>query len=305
MHAGCSCTEEGPSPNDSTMLILDAVHACKRLSSVYSASPEEYSAIVAWLACLMLNVDDALSNLRCKHLHVVCMLQGDGVWLPRAPFAGTAWVTALHRELFSEYTGWSFNFLELAATAGATKGFTAVIGFFHWQATNTGAIACCRFSSSSQTQGLCRWSCGGHADWHDRCSAAETPIQAIPSSWHADGLVHKTAAVFWRMCQSMCWNLLVQLPIMCIHRRTDRSDESGSTRPPFFISLLLLAHAGSYHGLSPTQRQSADYGVMHLVTDKTGKVTDVTLWRAGFKEERESLVGAAPTTTCGSCTGCV
>lgn len=66
------------------------------------------------------------------------LLQGDGVWLPRAPFAGTEWVTALHRELFSEYTGWSFNFLELAATAGAMRGFTEVLGFFHWQANNTG-----------------------------------------------------------------------------------------------------------------------------------------------------------------------
>jgi hypothetical protein len=65
--------------------------------------------------------------------------QGDGVWLPRAPFAGTQWVTALHRELFQEYSGWSFNFLEIAATAGAAKGFTEVLGFFHWQANNTGA----------------------------------------------------------------------------------------------------------------------------------------------------------------------
>jgi hypothetical protein len=60
------------------------------------------------------------------------------VWLPRAPFAGTQWVTALHRELFAEYSGWSFNFLEIAATAGAAKGFTEVLGFFHWQANNTG-----------------------------------------------------------------------------------------------------------------------------------------------------------------------
>lgn len=83
----------------------------------------------------------------------LCILQGDGVWLPRAPFAGTAWVTTLHRELFSEYTGWSFKFLELAATAGAMKGFTEVLGFFHWQATNTGA-------ATVQHQGYWSW---GHA----------------------------------------------------------------------------------------------------------------------------------------------
>lgn len=57
-----------------------------------------------------------------------------------------------------------------------------------------------------------------------------------------------------------------------------------------FPSRQLVLLTGDYHGLSPTQRQSADYGVMHVVTDKTGKVTDVTLWRAGFMEERESLV---------------
>jgi hypothetical protein len=48
--------------------------------------------------------------------------------------------------------------------------------------------------------------------------------------------------------------------------------------------------AGSYHGLNPTYRQSADYGVMHVTADKVGKVTDVTIWRAGFQEEREVLV---------------
>ncbi|KAF6253991.1 hypothetical protein COO60DRAFT_364180 [Scenedesmus sp. NREL 46B-D3] len=117
----------------------------------------------------------------------VTVHQGDGVWLPRAPFAGTQWVTALHRELFQEFSAWSFNFLEIAATAGAAKGFTEVLGFFHWQANNT----------------------------------------------------------------------------------------------------------GSYHGLDPTDRQSADYGVMHLTADKQGKVTDVTIWRAGFMEEREVLLLAA------------
>lgn len=54
---------------------------------------------------------------------------------------------------------------------------------------------------------------------------------------------------------------------------------------------LLADAAGSYHGLTPTYRQSADYGVMHVTTDKSGRVTDVTIWRAGFMEEREVLVG--------------
>jgi hypothetical protein len=31
---------------------------------------------------------------------------------------------------------------------------------------------------------------------------------------------------------------------------------------------------------------------MHATADKQGKVTDVTIWRAGFMEEREVLVGA-------------
>jgi hypothetical protein len=48
--------------------------------------------------------------------------------------------------------------------------------------------------------------------------------------------------------------------------------------------------SGSYHGLNPTFRQSADYGVLHATADKQGKVTDVTIWRAGFIEEREVLV---------------
>jgi hypothetical protein len=61
------------------------------------------------------------------------------VWLPRTDFQGAAWVTTLHREWFAEYTAWSFTFLEVAATAGTVKGFTEVIGFFHWKANNTGA----------------------------------------------------------------------------------------------------------------------------------------------------------------------
>ena len=35
---------------------------------------------------------------------------------------------------------------------------------------------------------------------------------------------------------------------------------------------------------------SADYGVLHLVLGASGLVTDVTLWRAGFAEERGALV---------------
>jgi hypothetical protein len=65
-------------------------------------------------------------------------VQGDGVWLPRTQFQGAAWVTSLHKELFAEYSVWSATFLEVAATAGAAKGFTEVIGFFHWKANNTG-----------------------------------------------------------------------------------------------------------------------------------------------------------------------
>lgn len=48
--------------------------------------------------------------------------------------------------------------------------------------------------------------------------------------------------------------------------------------------------AGSYHGLAPTNRQSGSYGLMHFTTDKSGLVTDITTWRAGFQEEREVLV---------------
>ena len=50
--------------------------------------------------------------------------------------------------------------------------------------------------------------------------------------------------------------------------------------------------AGSYHGLAPTNRRSGSYGLLHFTTDKSGKVTDITIWRAGFREEREVLVSA-------------
>jgi hypothetical protein len=85
------------------------------------------ATMVSWL--LLLCEEPRLSLL---------FLQGDGVWLPRTAFQGAPWVTSVHRDLFSEYTSWSFSFLELAATAGAAKGFTEVIGFFHWEANNTG-----------------------------------------------------------------------------------------------------------------------------------------------------------------------
>lgn len=60
------------------------------------------------------------------------------MWLPRAPFAGVAWVTSLHRELFTEYSSWGFEWLELTATRGAARGFTEVLGLFRWHANNTG-----------------------------------------------------------------------------------------------------------------------------------------------------------------------
>lgn len=37
---------------------------------------------------------------------------------------------------------------------------------------------------------------------------------------------------------------------------------------------------------------SPAYGILHATTDKAGMVTDVYLWRQGFQEEREVLVGA-------------
>jgi len=49
-------------------------------------------------------------------------------------------------------------------------------------------------------------------------------------------------------------------------------------------------HAGSYRGLSPTNQVSQDYGIMQITTDRSTKLTDVTIWRAGFAEEREVLV---------------
>lgn len=73
-------------------------------------------------------------------LHITPQSQGDGVWLPRTPFQGSRWVTSVHRDLFAEYSAWHFTFLEVAATAGAAKGFTEVIGFFNWKANNTGGF---------------------------------------------------------------------------------------------------------------------------------------------------------------------
>lgn len=56
------------------------------------------------------------------------------------------------------------------------------------------------------------------------------------------------------------------------------------------LCLPLVPCAGSYHGLAPTNRVSGSYGILHYTTDKSGKVTDMTIWRAGFQEEREVLV---------------
>jgi hypothetical protein len=45
-------------------------------------------------------------------------------------------------------------------------------------------------------------------------------------------------------------------------------------------------------GLQVQRRyHSACVKVMDATADKQGKVTDVTIWRAGFMEEREVLVG--------------
>jgi hypothetical protein len=88
-------------------------------------------------------------------LHGGVCLQGDGVWLPRTQFQGAAWVTSLHKELFAEYSGWSATFLEVAATAGAAKGFTEVIGFFHWKANNTGVHQQQQQQMSSPWAGYC------------------------------------------------------------------------------------------------------------------------------------------------------
>lgn len=71
------------------------------------------------------------------------------MWLPRTDFQGAAWVTSLHREWFAEYSASSFSFLEVAATAGAVKGFTEVIGFFRWKANNTGTCACVQGSAGT------------------------------------------------------------------------------------------------------------------------------------------------------------
>eukprot|EP00879_Flechtneria_rotunda_P024546 GHRR01026025.1.p1 GENE.GHRR01026025.1~~GHRR01026025.1.p1 ORF type:complete len:233 (+),score=47.67 GHRR01026025.1:207-905(+) len=158
----------------------DFVHG-SRYNRIWAPDPV---GNVRLLADCLYNKNDLSDACIPAYCEPSVTVHGDGVWLPRAPFAGTQWVTALHRELFAEYAGWSFNFLELAATAGAAKGFTDVLGFFHWQANNT----------------------------------------------------------------------------------------------------------GSYHGLSPTYRLSTDYGLMHVSTNKSSKITDVTIWRAGFMEEREALL---------------
>eukprot|EP00877_Chromochloris_zofingiensis_P007069 jgi/Chrzof1/2615/Cz11g22160.t1 len=50
------------------------------------------------------------------------------------------------------------------------------------------------------------------------------------------------------------------------------------------------SNTGSYHGLTPTGRVSKDYGIIHATTDKTGKLTDIALWRGGFQEERDALL---------------
>lgn len=160
------------------------VHAARQWDFISTPDP---LGNVRLLADCLYNKNDLGEDCIPAYCQPSVTVHGDGVWLPRAPFAGTQWVTAIHSELFSEYTGWSFSFLELAATAGAVKGFTEVMGFFHWKANNT----------------------------------------------------------------------------------------------------------GSYHGLSPTYRQSADYGVLHATTDKSGKVTDVIIWRAGFMEEREVLASTS------------
>jgi hypothetical protein len=47
----------------------------------------------------------------------------------------------MHRELFGQYSQWTSTFLEVAATAGAIKGFTEVTAFFHWKANNTGVTS--------------------------------------------------------------------------------------------------------------------------------------------------------------------
>jgi hypothetical protein len=63
------------------------------------------------------------------------------------------------------------------------------------------------------------------------------------------------------------------------------------SQPVLHALCLLRVHcAGSYHGLAPTNKRSGSYGILHYTTDKSGKVTDMTIWRAGFQEEREVLV---------------
>jgi hypothetical protein len=65
-------------------------------------------------------------------------VHGDGIWLPLTTFSGATWVKSIHRDWFAEYSDWNFRFLDVAATA-AVKGFTEVLGFFRWDANNTGS----------------------------------------------------------------------------------------------------------------------------------------------------------------------
>jgi hypothetical protein len=139
-----------------------------------------------------LNVVEQLTNCLYNDNDVTCIdtycrpnvvLHGDGVWFPATDFPGATWAKAIHEEWFKEYSQWSFQFLDVAATA-AVKGFSEVLGFFKWHANNT----------------------------------------------------------------------------------------------------------GSYHGLNPSHQVSHDYGIMHATVDSKGLVTDVSLWRSGFSEERQGLL---------------
>ena len=49
-------------------------------------------------------------------------------------------------------------------------------------------------------------------------------------------------------------------------------------------------NTGSYHGLSPSNQVSHDYGILHATVDSKGLVTDVGIWRSGFAEERQGLL---------------
>lgn len=193
----------------------------------------------------------------------MCLAQGDGVWLPRTSFQGAAWVTSLHRELFAEYSLWSATILEIAATAGAAKGFTEVMGFFHWKANNTGAGRC--------------------SSWEERIVCC-TAIQA-------SSLLYK---LYIELAGGWAGPLLqvglaVQVPCCYLHPLLACKVVVGSASN---CCVSRAGLAGSYHGLAPTNRRSGSYGLLHFTTDKSGKVTDITIWRAGFREEREVLVSA-------------